>query len=114
MTTKLQDFTNEDFCYLTTTGRISGRPHTIEIWFALDGHTRDLTGGMDGGTITLLTTSGCGRQTYSVTGHLTLAPGGTSDASFAMFLTHYRLSLFGRCITYGATVQGSVTFHISA
>jgi deazaflavin-dependent oxidoreductase (nitroreductase family) len=22
------------FCYLTTTGRVSGRPHTIEIWFA--------------------------------------------------------------------------------
>jgi deazaflavin-dependent oxidoreductase (nitroreductase family) len=27
----------EPFCYLTTTGRHSGRPHTIEIWFALDG-----------------------------------------------------------------------------
>jgi deazaflavin-dependent oxidoreductase (nitroreductase family) len=24
-----------DFCYLTTTGRRSGHPHTIEIWFAL-------------------------------------------------------------------------------
>ncbi|MEW6060177.1 MAG: nitroreductase family deazaflavin-dependent oxidoreductase [Actinomycetota bacterium] len=24
-----------DYCYLTTTGRSSGRPHTIEIWFAL-------------------------------------------------------------------------------
>jgi hypothetical protein len=24
---------NDDFCYLTTTGRVSGRPHTIEIWF---------------------------------------------------------------------------------
>ena len=24
-----------DVCYLTTTGRRSGRPHTIEIWFAL-------------------------------------------------------------------------------
>jgi deazaflavin-dependent oxidoreductase (nitroreductase family) len=22
------------FCYLTTTGRASGRPHTVEIWFA--------------------------------------------------------------------------------
>jgi deazaflavin-dependent oxidoreductase (nitroreductase family) len=22
-----------EFCYLTTTGRASGRPHTIEIWF---------------------------------------------------------------------------------
>lgn len=26
-----------DYCYLTTTGRRSGRPHTIEIWFALEG-----------------------------------------------------------------------------
>jgi deazaflavin-dependent oxidoreductase (nitroreductase family) len=24
-----------DYCYLTTTGRISGAPHRIEIWFAL-------------------------------------------------------------------------------
>ena len=29
----------EDYCYLTTTGRVTGRPHTIEIWFALDGRT---------------------------------------------------------------------------
>jgi deazaflavin-dependent oxidoreductase (nitroreductase family) len=29
----------EDYCYLTTVGRRSGRPHTIEIWFALDGDT---------------------------------------------------------------------------
>ena len=27
---------NEPFCYLTTTGRVTGAPHTIEIWFALD------------------------------------------------------------------------------
>ena len=25
---------SEQFCYLTTTGRKSGRAHTIEIWFA--------------------------------------------------------------------------------
>ncbi len=30
---------NEDFCYLTTAGRVTGRPHTIEIWFAIEGHT---------------------------------------------------------------------------
>jgi len=29
----------EPFCYLTTTGRSSGRSHTIEIWFALRGAT---------------------------------------------------------------------------
>ena len=26
---------DEDFCYLTTTGRVTGRPHEIEIWFSL-------------------------------------------------------------------------------
>ena len=33
------------FCYLTTTGRVSGRPHTIEIWFALDRRTLYLLSG---------------------------------------------------------------------
>ena len=28
-----------DFCYVTTTGRTTGRPHRIEIWFAIDGKT---------------------------------------------------------------------------
>ena len=38
----------EDFCYLTTTGRVTGRPHTIEMWFATDGHTLYmLSGGRD-------------------------------------------------------------------
>jgi deazaflavin-dependent oxidoreductase (nitroreductase family) len=36
MLSDLQILAEEDFCYLTTTGRISGRPHTIEIWFALN------------------------------------------------------------------------------
>jgi deazaflavin-dependent oxidoreductase (nitroreductase family) len=39
MPADLQQFANDDFCYLTTTGRVTGKPHTIEIWFALDGHT---------------------------------------------------------------------------
>ena len=39
MTTNPQWFAEDDFCYLTTTGRVTGQPHTIEIWFALDGHT---------------------------------------------------------------------------
>ena len=34
-----------DFCYLTTRGRVSGRPHEIEIWFALDGRTLYLLSG---------------------------------------------------------------------
>ena len=39
MTYDLSKLADEDFCYLTTTGRISGRSHTIEIWFALDRQT---------------------------------------------------------------------------
>jgi deazaflavin-dependent oxidoreductase (nitroreductase family) len=29
----------EDYCYLTTTGRVTGKPHTVEIWFGTAGHT---------------------------------------------------------------------------
>jgi deazaflavin-dependent oxidoreductase (nitroreductase family) len=44
----LRDLAGEDFCYLTTTGRVTSRPHTIEIWFALDGQTLYmLSGGRD-------------------------------------------------------------------
>lgn len=25
---------NADYCYITTVGRVTGKPHTIEIWFA--------------------------------------------------------------------------------
>jgi len=35
----LPDAAADDFCYLTTRGRRTGRPHEIEIWFALDGST---------------------------------------------------------------------------
>ena len=33
------EFADEQYCYLTTVGRVSGRPHRIEIWFALEGET---------------------------------------------------------------------------
>lgn len=36
MTTNLQSLAAEEFCYLTTVGRVTGRPHEIEIWFAVE------------------------------------------------------------------------------
>lgn len=33
---ELEDLADEDYCYFTTTGRVSGRPHEIEIWFAMN------------------------------------------------------------------------------
>jgi deazaflavin-dependent oxidoreductase (nitroreductase family) len=39
---------DDDFCYVTTRGRRTGRPHEIEIWFALDdGSLYLLSGGGD-------------------------------------------------------------------
>jgi len=39
----------DDFAHLTTRGRVSGKAHTIEIWFALrDGVMYMLSGGGDG------------------------------------------------------------------
>lgn len=29
----------EDYCYVRTTGRVTGRPHEVEIWFGLKGAT---------------------------------------------------------------------------
>lgn len=34
----LHSHSAEDFCYLTTVGRVTGRPHEIEIWFAVESH----------------------------------------------------------------------------
>jgi deazaflavin-dependent oxidoreductase (nitroreductase family) len=44
----LDTLTCEDFCYLTTTGRVTGKPHPIEIWFGLrDRSLYLLSGGGD-------------------------------------------------------------------
>jgi deazaflavin-dependent oxidoreductase (nitroreductase family) len=34
-----------DFAYLTTTGRLTGTPHQIEVWFALEGESVYLLAG---------------------------------------------------------------------
>lgn len=31
----LDELAAEQYCYLTTTGRVTGRPHEIEIWFGM-------------------------------------------------------------------------------
>jgi deazaflavin-dependent oxidoreductase (nitroreductase family) len=41
----MTDLAELDFAYLTTTGRITGRPHGVEIWFALEGETVYLLSG---------------------------------------------------------------------
>lgn len=41
----LTELLREDYCYLTTTGRKSGLPREIEIWFGINGNTLYLLSG---------------------------------------------------------------------
>lgn len=47
--TDLEQLASQDVCYLTTTGRVTGHPHRVEIWFALNGHILYILHG-EGGT----------------------------------------------------------------
>ena len=42
---QLSKLSKEEYCYLTTTGRKSGNPHEIEIWFGLNDTTLYLMSG---------------------------------------------------------------------
>lgn len=45
LTNLLSSLSAEEYCYLTTTGRVTGKPHEIEIWFAVHGSTLHLMAG---------------------------------------------------------------------
>ena len=46
MKNPISDLSREEFCYLTTTGRVTGKPHEIEIWFGVkDGTLYLMSGG---------------------------------------------------------------------
>ncbi len=45
ITKLLTTLTKEEYCYLTTTGRKSGNPHEIEIWFGIQGNSLYLLSG---------------------------------------------------------------------
>jgi len=88
-----------------TSARITGGT------FSYDGQARDIEGTfIDGGSLTLTgALPGCSKQTFAVNGTLILtSPAGSG--SFSATLTHFRKLIFGRCITYAATVKGAVAF----
>ena len=45
LTRLLLSLSAEDYCYLTTKGRVSGHPHEIEIWFGMHDKTLYLLSG---------------------------------------------------------------------
>jgi len=73
--------------------------------FTLATTTSTLNETITGGSVTPTSLpDGCSNQTFSLS--LTLSGG-----SFAGTLTHFRLLLFGSCITYFATVTGTATLN---
>ena len=72
----------EPFCYLTTTGRRSGEPHEIEIWFTAVGSSLYLiSGGLDTSdwvknlVAQPVASVRVGDTTYPVTGRAPVHPG---------------------------------------
>lgn len=47
MDSLVSNLKDQDYCYLTTTGRVSGRPHEIEIWFGIQNNTLYLLSGSE-------------------------------------------------------------------
>ena len=45
LTTLLSNLSTEEYCYLTTIGRVTGNPHEIEIWFAVHDNSLYLMAG---------------------------------------------------------------------
>jgi hypothetical protein len=65
-----------------------------------------ITGSFTGGSVTLISgASGCGIQTFHVVGNAATSVGART---FDVILTHYRVSIFGSCISYFATVSGTL------
>jgi hypothetical protein len=79
----------------------------------LDGTLTAVTGDFTAGTVRQLSGfTGCVNQRYAVNGVLgDVGPGaarrgtGTLNAT----LTHYRTNIFGQCVTYSASVSGSLS-----
>lgn len=96
---------------LTTTAEITGGSASV-----VTSDLTRLTGQFSGGSVTLRSAEpGCGREWYDVTGSLKKirrsdVPG-NGTGSFVAVLTHYRASVFGRCVTYSATVIGTVALN---
>ena len=45
LTKHLSNLSTEEYCYLTTTGRVTGKLHEIEIWFVIHDTTLHLLAG---------------------------------------------------------------------
>ena len=95
----------------TPTATITGG--SFELATVLHGTYTLVTGYFAGGTVQVTDVgTHCKNQTFSVNGVLgNVGPwySGTGSGIFAVTLTHYRQRVFGKCITYAASVAGTLS-----
>jgi len=79
----------------------------------LHGTLTAVTGDFTRGTVTQLSGfTGCASQRYAVNGVLGdvgFGSAGSGTGTFVATLTHYRTKIFGHCVTYSASVSGSLS-----
>jgi hypothetical protein len=72
-----------------------------------------VSGAFVGGTVQVTNVgSNCSNQTFAVNGILGNVgwwSAGSGTGTFATTLTHYRHSVFGTCVTYGASIRGALS-----
>lgn len=80
-------------------------------------HLPDLfRGSFSGGTVQVMDPgAGCTNQKFAVDGILGNVHGwftGTGSGTFTATLTHFRHSIFGRCVTYAASIRGTLALGV--
>jgi hypothetical protein len=100
-----------DHTPLDTSATITGGEFSLATY--RDGTLTTITGHFTAGTIQQLSGfTGCVSQQYAVNGllgNVGFRSPGSGTGTFAATLTHYRTTIFGSCVTYSASISGSLS-----
>ncbi len=100
-----------DHTPLGTSATITGGDFHLATY--LHGALTTVTGDFTAGTVKQLSGfTGCVNQQYAVNGVLGdvgAGSAGSGTGTFAATLTHYRTKIFGYCLTYSASISGSLS-----
>ena len=95
----------------TTTATITGGSFSLATTH--NGFPALVSGAFVGGTVQVTNAgSKCSNQTFAINGMLGNVgwwSSGNGSGTFTATLTHYRHSVFGSCVTYGASVRGTLS-----
>jgi hypothetical protein len=108
-----------EYFYTSTDGKFAGTATatitggSFSVATTLGGIPTLVTGKFTGGTVQVINKgANCTNQTFAVNGILgSVGPwySGQGSGTFMATLTHYRTSILGSCVTYGASVKGAIS-----